>query len=213
MTTFNSKKIDQQKLLVGLLLLFFVVYVICTVLFQIRSEELPSKSGTVFDQFTGSMLWVASIMALLISTFRFQSIPKFLIWLGISAVVGALAIDEVFEFHERTKSVVGDDDYIKILIWLTAGIGIYILYRIEQPTKSVAYAFILGYMFHTLYLITDMGDGDFFSLPFSITVLVWAEEFFELFFVQSYLLGLILHFSTLSRSKVSVGMKPGSELF
>ena len=201
MNAFRPKKIDQQKLLVVLLLLFFVVYVLLTIVMQIRSEEPPSKSGTVFDQLTGNMLWVASIMALLISTLRFQSIPKFLIWLGISVAVALLAIDEVFEFHERTKSVVGDDDYIKILIWLIAGIGAYILYRIEQPSKSVVYAFILGYLFHTLYLIVDMGDGDFFSLPFSRNVSVWAEEFFELFFVQSYLLGLILHFSTLSRSR------------
>ena len=90
-----------------------------------------------------------SLSSILFATLRSRSKPKFLLWVTISAAAGALAIDEVFEFHERTVFLFGDDDYIEVVIWLIAGIGSYILYEIEKPAEKIALIFITGYLFHT----------------------------------------------------------------
>lgn len=196
----NSEQLKQQRILLSLLLLFYVVFLMCAILLQLRSGESPSRPGTVFDIFSGSILWMLSISSILIATLRFNSKPKFLLWLAISAAAGALAIDEIFEFHEKTTRIVGDDDYFKIISWLIAGIGSYILYAVERPTKKIALVFVTGYLFHTLYLVVDMGDGDFFSLPFSTTVLIWAEEILETLALQGYLAGFLLHYTLIAKS-------------
>ena len=76
-----------------------------------------------------------SITSILFAALRFNSKSKFFLWLVISAAAGALAIDELFEFHERTRHVVGDDDYIKMLFWFIAGIGSYILYGVQHGSE------------------------------------------------------------------------------
>jgi len=197
------KQDDQEKTLLGMLLLFFVVYTACAVLLQIRSDELPSKSAAAVDMFTGGLFWVMSIIGILMAAIRSKTIMKALIWLGVSAGCGALAIDEIFEFHEATRYVVGDDDYIKIATLPIALIGLYILYRIEKPAQRVIAFFLVGLGFHALYIVSDMGDGDFFQLPFPEITLLWAEEMLELLSLQSYLTGFLLHYTIVSRSSNS----------
>ena len=190
----DSEQSKQQRVLLSLLLLFHAVYLICAILLQIRSGELPSLSGTVFDRFTGSVLWMLSVTALLFAALRFGTPSKFLLWFVVSAAAGGLAIDEMFEFHEKTRFLLGDDDYIKILFWFCAGVGSYILYRAERPARKTAAIFLTGYLFQTLYLLVDMGDGDFFTLPVSMDVLIWVEEIFETLAMQAYLTGFLLHY-------------------
>jgi hypothetical protein len=189
----NSDKLDQQNFLLWLLLLYYAVYIACAILLQLESGELPSTPGTAIDKLTGSLLWMMSIVAILLAVQRLGSPLKILLWLTVSAAAGALAIDEVFEFHERTKSIVGDDDYIKIVFWACAAIGSYVLYKVEKPTKTVAIVFISGFLFQTLYLLVDTGDGDFYSLPIPIAILHWMEEILETLAMQGYLAGLLLH--------------------
>lgn len=161
----DPERFDQQKVLLKVLALFYVVYIISTILLQIRSELPPYKGGGPTDQMNGALIWMSSITALLIATVRAQSWPKFLLWLGVAAAGGAVAIDEVFEFHERTRHTLGDDDYLKIGMLVAAFVGAFILYRVEQPSKIVVRAFVAGLVAHTLYILTDMGDGDYFMLP------------------------------------------------
>jgi len=193
-----DNQIDQQRILIYLLLLFYLVYLICAVLLQIKSHKLPSKAGSVFDVLTGSLLMMISMISILIVTQRFNNIPKLFLWLGVSVVAGALAIDEWFEFHEKTRFAeaawwaFGDDDYIKIALWFCAGLGIYILHKIEKFSKKVLVMFLIGFLFQSVYLVIDMGDGDFFTLPFSKNVLIWAEEIMELISMQSYLASILL---------------------
>jgi len=196
----TSDQIQQQRILLSLLLLFYVVYLICAVLLQIRSDEPPNTPGSVFDILTGSVLWVISITALVLASLRFNSKSTFLLWLVISAAAGALAIDEVFEFHEKTRNVVGDDDYIKMVFWLLTGIGSYILYRVERPAKKIVLVFLAGYLIHTLYLLADLGDGEFFTLPLSLDVLHWVEEILEMLFLQTYLTGFLLYYTSIAKN-------------
>jgi hypothetical protein len=194
---------NQKNILLGMLLLFFVVYTTCAVLLQIRSGELPSKSAAAVDMFTGGLFWVMSIVGILMAAIRSKTIMKAVIWLGVSAGCGALAIDEIFEFHEATRHVVGDDDYIKIATLPIALIGLYILYRIEKPTQRVIAFFLVGLGFHVLYIVSDMGDGDFFQLPIPEIILLWTEEMLELLALQSYLTGFLLHYTIISNSCTS----------
>jgi len=196
----NSEQIKQQRVLLSLLLIFFVVYLICAILLQIRSNEPPNTPGSVFDILTGSILWVISITSLLFASLRFNSKQVFLLWLLISAAAAALAIDEVFEFHENTREIVGDDDYIKILFWFLTGVGSYILYRIERPAKRIVLVFLTGYLIHTLYLVAELGDGEFFTLPLPMDVLHWIEEILEMLFLQTYLAGFLLHYTSITRN-------------
>lgn len=196
-------KDKQQKFLLWLLVLYFVVFIACAILLQLESGELPSKSGTAIDKMTGSVLWMISIVAILFAVQRYGDWPRMLLWLAVSAAAGGLAIDEVFEFHERTRYVVGDDDYIKIVFWACAAIGALVLYKVERPTKLAALIFLTGFLFQTIYLTVDMGDGDFFSLPFSIDVLHWAEEILETLSMLGYLAGILLHFTLTARNPSS----------
>ena len=168
---------------------------------------MSSKSGTVLDTFIGNILWMLSIASILFAALRFSSKSKFLLWLVISAATGALEIDESFEFHEKTRHVVGDDDHIKMFSWFIAGIGSYILYRIERPAGKIAIVYLTGYLLYTLYLIIDMGDGDFFSLPFSMDVLIWVEEIIETLSLQGYLAGFLLHYTLIAKSTNSLRTK------
>ena len=195
----NSEQIKQQRILLSLLVLFYVVYLTCAVLLQIRSGEPPNTPGSVFDILTASMLWVISITAILFAGLRFSPKPVFFLWLVISAAAGALAIDEVFEFHENTRKIVGDDDYIKILFWFLTAIGSYILYTLEEPARKIVLVFVTGYLIHTLYLIADLGDGEFFTLPLPMDVLHWVEEILEMLFLQTYLVGFLLHYTSITQ--------------
>lgn len=193
-----DKPNDQQRILIYLLLLFYLVYLICAILLQIRSHQALSKAGSAFDVFTGSILMTISVISILIGTQRFNDILKLFLWLGVSVAAGAIAIDEWFEFHEKTQHAAGawfafgDDDYIKIALWFCAGLGIYILYKIEKFSKVVLVTFLVGFLMHSFYLVIDMGDGEFFVLPFSETFMSWGEEIMELFAMQGYLASILL---------------------
>lgn len=114
------------------------------------------------------------------------------LWLAISAAIALFAIDEIFGFHERTRDMVGDDDYSKMAQWVLAGGGLYVINRIGVSSLKARIAFVTGYIVHTLYLLSDLGDGDFFTVPFVSRVqLLWAEEYLELFSLLAYFIGIL----------------------
>ncbi len=192
---------DRQAIILWLLGLFFTVFMICAIILQIRDGELSPSYASVFDLFCGGLLWIASFIALLVAADRVAFPVKFTMWLTVSALAGALAIDELFEFHERSSEVIGDDDYIKALIWLFAGVGLYTIYRLENPPIFVRRLFIVGFIVQTAYLLVDAGDGDFYVLPVPKGIATWTEEILELLFVQCYLAGLVLLHARSGRQK------------
>ncbi len=195
----HDMQVDAEKVLMRLLFLFYIVYTVCAIFMQIRSGELPSTAASAIDMFIGSILWMISMTCVLLAVVHMQIKWKVMIWLGVSACAGLLAIDEMFEFHEHAKGMFEDDDYIKILTLPIAFAGMYVLYVMEKPSRRVMALFLAGFVFHSLYVFTDLGDGDFFQLPFSRIILVWTEEILELFALQSYLAGFLVHYLTLSR--------------
>lgn len=200
METKADKQEDTRLLL--LYLLFCVVYITSAILLQIRSHQPPEKSGTPLDMFNGSLIWAISIFSILIAAIRYPSIAKMVLWMVVGACAGAVAIDEMFEFHEYTKHIVGDDDYIKIATWPAALLGLSFLYWVERPTTSlVVKLFLFGFLSHTFYLAVDMGDGDFFMLPFTRHTQNWLEEMFEIMSMMGYLAGFIMHYVQLARSR------------
>ena len=176
-----------------LLGLYFGVFLVCAVILQIRDGDLSPTAATAMDAFSGGLLWIASFIALIIAASRKDNAKRLLMWLAVSAVTGALAIDEVFEFHEMSSVVIGDDDYIKLFIWMCSAIGLFMILKLEEPPAVVTILFICGYILQTLYLVIDLGDGDFYVSPLPIEVANWAEEILELLFIQCYLAGLTLH--------------------
>ncbi len=166
-------------------------YVICAVIFQILSSVRPSSEAAPLEFFTRSLLWMLSLICLLIAN-RSRS-WKLLFWLMACVALAVLAIDERFEFHEQTgRRGWFDDDYFKIVSWAAAAVVLFVIFRMERPARFALGALILGYAFHTLYLLTELGDGEFFRLPAPKRTIRWVEEICELLFLASYLVGFVL---------------------
>jgi hypothetical protein len=199
----------QRSGLFMLLALFYAVFLICAGLLHLGSGYPPIKGGGALDQFNAAMLWVTSVMALLIAAERAQPAWKVLFWLAVSAGFAALAIDEaeVIEFHEATRHSWGDDDYIKMLAWACAGIGAYAICRVARPTGAVAGSLAMALAFQTLWLLSDLGDGDFFTVPIPLVHLQWLEEYFEILASQFYLTALIVHYRDLRGTVAAQGRR------
>jgi len=180
--------------------LFCVTFLISAVLLQIAEHEPPTKSGTVVDQFNSTLLWVASVLALVIATERPRPVWKVAFWLGATATFAALAIDEVYEFHEETRLSLGEDDYAKMLFWLAGVFGAFLICRVARPTREVVGALVLAVACQSLWLLADMGDGDFFTLPIPRPNLLWSEELLEILASQCALSALLLHCRNTLRS-------------
>lgn len=95
--------------------------------------------------------------------------------------------------------MVRDDDHIKVAAWVAAAIALSVLRRVERLPRLSAGLLGLGYFFQSMYTLVDIGDGDYFRLPwFSNFTLFWAEELFELFSLTSYMLGFLFLYGVLS---------------
>ena len=121
-------------------------------------------------------------------------------WLVASAALAALAIDEAIGVHERTEPAGLNDDIVKVILWLATPLVLRFVAQIDG-WRVVAIVFAVGYMFHTLYLLVELGDGEFFTLPPSRNTLKWAEEIFELLFLTSYLAGFALRYLRAARPR------------
>ncbi|MAM63870.1 MAG: hypothetical protein CMH11_20485 [Maritimibacter sp.] len=154
------------------------------------------------DRLNGSLLWVTSAMALFNATLRSARPMAFMIWLLASATIGVVAIDELFMLHEKAIEITGDDDHPKILLIACAGVGIYILSKIERLHTSAQALLWCGFFAHFCYLLADMGDGDYFDLPLGRVTLTWIEEYLELTSTALYFSALYVQcFNVVTKSK------------
>ena len=71
--------ISRTNFMLFLLLGFFVVFNISAVIIQNLSGEAPNAHGTIVDIFTGSILWMASIIALLTAVKRYPDTRRALL--------------------------------------------------------------------------------------------------------------------------------------
>ncbi len=181
----------MRRLDVVTLLVFIAVIIFIAVWFQILSGICPSNESGPLEFFTQGLLWMLSLTCLLTAN-RHRS-WKLAFWLAGCAALAALAIDERFEFHEQTgRRGWFDDDWFKIVSWACAAAVLYTIVRIERPPRFALGAIIAGYVFHSMYIFFEMGDGEFFTLPFERNTERWWEEISELLFLSSYLVGFVL---------------------
>jgi len=178
-----------QQANTGWLYVYILVFIFCAVFFQARSSVPPWKDGSRIEYFTPSLLWMLSLTCLLIAMENLSVKGRALFWLAASAALAVLAMDEIFAYHEHTEQLLGDDDDFKIALVVMAGGVLYFICRMEAAPWPVARILLAGYLVQVLWILDDMGDGDFFRLPFPIHVLWWAEEFLELLSMATYLLG------------------------
>jgi hypothetical protein len=171
---------------------FLVVFTGFAIVLQVQSGEPPNADGTVIDVFNANLMWMVSILAIVMASMRLTRRSAFLIWVAASAAAAGLAIDEVFEYHERTLQVIGEDDWSKVLMWVGALGALAVLWRIEDLSRGAKVALLAGIGLQTAYLVSDLGDGDLFLLPIADPTLRWVEELLELLAMQAYLVGIVL---------------------
>ena len=129
-----------------------------------------------------------------------------LLWLAISAGLALLALDELFGFHERTGTLIGDDDHLKVLQWFFAGAAIYWINRFERSSLRTTLFFVSGFILHGLYILTDVADGDYFDVSLlSRSQLKTSEEYLELLALTAYCMGFISLYANALRAKVTSG--------
>ena len=140
--------------------------------FQILSGMSPSNESGPLEFFTQGLLWMLSLTCLL--TAHTHRSWKMAFWLAGCAGLALLAIDERFEFHEQTgRRGWFDDDWFKIVSWACAAGVLYTIVWIERPSRFAIGAIIAGYVFHSMYIFFETGDGEFFTLPFERKTSRW----------------------------------------
>jgi hypothetical protein len=169
------------------------ILVVVAIVAQAISSIPPSEEGSPIETFTTGLLWMLSFVALL-SAFHASSRPRDMwFWLASSAGLAALAIDEAIGVHERTEPAGLNDDFVKVILWLGTPLLLRFVARMDGR-PFVARIFAVGYLVHTLYLVVELGDGEFFTLPPSPETLKWSEEIFELLFLTLYMAGFALRY-------------------
>lgn len=171
---------------------FFAAYLAATIVFQAISKIPPWVDGSPVDIMTGSMIWTCCIIALMMAILTHHQAWLSMIWLGGSAALGLVALDELFAMHEHAAKIRDDDDP-KIVMALIAGVGLYVLVKAQQVTGRPLYLLIAGFVVHCLYLLSDLGDGDFFDVtlgnPDALRVI---EECLEFTAMSFYLAAFVL---------------------
>ncbi len=166
---------------------YLVLLVSAAVVIQLASSIPASKEGSPFEFFTTGLLWMLSLVSLFSALRAASTRREVFFWLAASAALAILAIDEAFALHERSERSGIDDDIVKVVMWVAVPFVLVYLVRMVQASRLVRVAFAVGYVFHSLYIFVELGDGELFDLPFTIGKLKYAEELFELLFLSCYL--------------------------
>ena len=146
--------------------IFITGFLGSTSILQLWEDTPPWYGRSAIDLMNGSLIWMLSVLALLCALQRLSRPNLDFAWLLGSAAPALVAIDELFEFHERTENVGIDDDRGKIFLVLCAGIGVAAIIWIERLRGITRAWLCAGYCLHIPYLMADIGDGDFFEMPF-----------------------------------------------
>ncbi len=167
--------------------IYLVLLVSAAVVTQLASPIPPGNEGSPFEFFTTGLLWMLSLVSLFSALRAASSRREFVFWLAASAALAILAIDEAIAIHERSELSGIDDDIVKVVMWVAVPFVLVYLVRMVRAPRLVRAAFAVGYVFHSLYIFVELGDGETFDLPFATENLKYAEELFELLFLSCYL--------------------------
>ena len=93
------------------------------------------------------------------------------------------------EWVEKHSHV--NDDFLKIVLWILTLRILYIVYSKASPNLILKHIFAFGYIFHSLYILFEISDGEFYNISQVLDVhqAKWGEEICELFFLSAYWLG------------------------
>jgi hypothetical protein len=175
-----------------LLLGFLMSYAAATVAFQWISKIPPWVDGAPVEVMNGAMIWMTSMIALIMAYLTSSRPLASFVWLLGSAALGVVALDEFFGMHEHAAKIRDDDDP-KILMTLGAGIALAILIRVQKIRGTPLLLLAAGFVLHCLYLLSDLGDGDFFDITFgNPDGLRIAEEVLEFSAMGFYLSAFVL---------------------
>lgn len=195
-----------------LLACFLACYAAATVAFQSISKIPSWVDGSPVDIMNGSMIWMTCLAALMMSFVRSGKPLLSLIWLAGAGALGIVALDELFGMHEHASKIRDDDDP-KILMALGAGVALSILVYVEKIRRAPLALLIIGFALHCIYLMTDLGDGDFFDITFGNSDrLRVTEELFEFAAMNAYLSAFVLFLLRAVAGYASVPNPDGREV-
>lgn len=170
---------------------FAIVYTAAMIFFQLHSKIPPWRENAPIDLLNGCLLWMLSIVALIMASLTRHAPQKSLMWLLGSSVLGLVALDEIFGIHEAARHVIDDDDP-KIFMALVAAIALLILVKVEKIRGTPLRLLVAGYAVQFAYLMSDLGDGDFFDIRFGHRdVLRIVEEGLEFSAMSMYFIAFM----------------------
>jgi multisubunit Na+/H+ antiporter MnhC subunit len=206
----GTKISSNDAWIAAILLGFLVAFFGAATVFQLRSDEVIWMEGSPLDIMHGSILWMAASTAMMVGVLRLGTPRLAVLWLLGAAVIGVVALDELFMLHEHSVKLTGDDDHPKMLLIASAGIGIFVLTKVETLRGIVIGLLLAGFAAHVFYLIMDMGDGDYFQVPLANHVHRTLEEYFEMIASAFYFSAFFFHAATLATS-VAVAMRVAND--
>ena len=163
-----------------------VAYDIGVLGLQLRDWLGSPQTGQSIGEYSGSVAVALCVVALILVRKLTQNPRLRLLSLAIAVVVALLALDDIFNIHERMN----DDDYLAVFLWLFAGMVLLILLRLERPGRFATTAICTGFFLHGLAALADGADGGIFTFsmisPFEIA---WSQEIFAVAYLGLYLVG------------------------
>ena len=200
----RSQMIDfNRKTLVSILPWAYVAcFVLSALLAQLTSDIEPWVDRSPIEYFTGGLLWMLSVLCLLLALSPSQSQRSLVFWLAGCVVLSILAIDEAMAGHEWVeRHWYINDDYPKIVLWLLTLKILHTIYGKASPYLILKHIFVFGYIFHSLYILFEISDGEFYDVSEVLDKhqAKWGEELCELFFLSAYWLGFFLFYQKVTQ--------------
>jgi hypothetical protein len=149
----------------GAIVAFLAIFVVSAIVFQLRSEIPPWQDGAPSDILNGVLIWMVCLVSFIMAAVTRHDPVRSLVWFAGSAALGLVALDELFAVHEYAAKLRDDDDP-KILMALGAGFALAVLIRVQRIRGTPYWLLLCGYLFHLAYLLSDLGDGDFFQIRY-----------------------------------------------
>jgi hypothetical protein len=144
---------------------FLVIFILSTIAFQLKSDIPPWHDGSPSDIMNGVLIWMVCVICFIMASATRHDPVRSLMWIAGSAALGLVALDELFSVHEYASKIRDDDDP-KIVMALGTAFAIYVLIRVERVSGRPFWLLLTGFAFHLAYLLSDLGDGDFFQISY-----------------------------------------------
>lgn len=145
----------------------------------------PQGAATI-GEYSGAIAVALCVIAAILIRKMTQNRRLRILALAAAAVFAVLTVDDIFSIHERMNN----DDYLAVVLWLIAGSVLFVLLRLERPSRLATAAICTGFFLHGLAALADGADGGIFTLDMiSPLDLGLSKEILELAYMGLYLVG------------------------